>query len=46
MFLYLAPVVSPRVAHACLIHQEYGKVKVVFIGILVLLKKQKSKRKK
>ncbi|HPU08219.1 MAG TPA: [Fe-Fe] hydrogenase large subunit C-terminal domain-containing protein, partial [Candidatus Atribacteria bacterium] len=29
---YLAPVVSPMVAHARLIRQEYGKVKVVFIG--------------
>ncbi|HXL02863.1 MAG TPA: [Fe-Fe] hydrogenase large subunit C-terminal domain-containing protein [Candidatus Atribacteria bacterium] len=29
---YLAPVVSPMIAHARLIRQEYGKVKVVFIG--------------
>ena len=29
---YLAPVVSPMVAHARLIRQEYEKVKVVFIG--------------
>jgi len=29
---YLAPVVSPMVAHARLIRREYEKVKVVFIG--------------
>ena len=36
---YLAPVVSPMVAHARLMHQQYGeRVKVVFIGPCVAKK--------